>query len=71
MYENSNALPLYDEVDDDWKASIRAMQKEQEIYAEPFSNSYYDNNSKHYTSMDAIIKHSKLEEEQGDSSLCE
>ena len=68
MYENRNAL--YDEVDDDWEASMRAMQKEQEIYAEPFSDTY-DDDSERYTSMDAVMKHSKLEEEQGDSSLCE
>ena len=68
VYENRNVL--YDEIDDDWETSMRTMQKGQEIYAEPFSDSD-DDDSELYTSMDAVMKHSKLEEEQGDSSLCE
>ena len=62
LYENRNTI-----CDDDEDARIRAMQKEQEINAEPFPDSY-DSDSERYASLDTVLKHKKLKDELAD--LC-
>ena len=64
LYENRNA-----EEEDDWDTNMRALQKEQETYIEPFPD--LDNSdSERYVSLDTVARYKELGEED-QSVLCE